>query len=202
MTWNSIFVFFYVDDIVFAHRRKDKTLVQQIVKNLRKEFELLRSDLLHWFLEIEIIWDRKKKLIWLSQSSYIDKIANLAVSKQSDTIFMSKNELLFYNNVALSFQINLYQWKIGFLMYVTVITCSDIAFAVSQLVCFLMNLRFLHQVTADWTLLYLKRYQNLSLQLSEDDKYIVTSDALFVNNTADCKNSQSYTMKLFRDFVE
>ena len=81
MTWNDILVFFYVDDIVFAHREKDKTLVQQIVKNLRKEFEFSESDSLHWFLEIKIIWDREKKLIWLSQSSYIDKIANLAVSK-------------------------------------------------------------------------------------------------------------------------
>ena len=28
MTWNDILIFFYVDDIMFAHRRKDKTLVQ------------------------------------------------------------------------------------------------------------------------------------------------------------------------------
>ncbi len=81
MTWNDIFVYFYVDNIVFAYREKDKTLVQQIVKNLRKEFEFFRNDFLHWFLEIKIIWDRKKKLIWLNQSSYINKIVNLAVSK-------------------------------------------------------------------------------------------------------------------------
>ena len=81
MTWNSILVFFYVDNIVFAHREKDKTLVQQIVKNLREEFELSESNSLYWFLEIEIIWNREKKLIWLNQSSYIDKIANLAISK-------------------------------------------------------------------------------------------------------------------------
>ena len=72
-------------------------------------------------------------MIWLNQSSYIDKIINFAVSKQLNTIFMSKNELLFYNDdyIALPFQINLYQWKIDFLMYATVVTCSDIAFAVS-----------------------------------------------------------------------
>ena len=91
MTRNSILVFFYVNNIVFAHREKNKTLVQQIIKNLRKEFELSESDSLYWFLEIKIIQDREKKLIWLSQSSYIDKITNLTVSKQSDAIFMSKN---------------------------------------------------------------------------------------------------------------
>ena len=73
MTWNSILVFFYVDDIVFAHKEKDKTLVQQIIKNLKEEFELSKNDSLYWFLKIEIIWDRKKKLIWLSQFLYIDK---------------------------------------------------------------------------------------------------------------------------------
>ena len=172
------------------------------MKNLKEEFELLKNDSLYWFLEIEIIQDRKKKLIWLSQFSYIDKIANLAVSKQSDAIFISKNELFFYNDIALSFQINLYQQKISFLMYVIVITCSDIAFTVSWLVYFLMNLKLLHQVITDWILLYLKRYWNLNLQLNENDKYIITSDVLFADNTADHKNSQSYTMKLFRNFVE
>ena len=60
MTWNNILVFFYVDNIVFAHREKDKILVQQIVKNLREEFKLSESDSLHWFLEIEIIQDKKR----------------------------------------------------------------------------------------------------------------------------------------------
>ncbi len=62
---------------------------------------------------------------------------------------MSKNELLFYNNVTLSFQINLYQQKISFLMYTAVITHSDIAFAVSQLAHFLINLKLLYQAAAD-----------------------------------------------------
>jgi|SRR5437667_398136 len=115
---------------------------------------------------------------------------------------MSKDELLSYNNVTSSSQINLYQQKIGFLMYVTVVTHSDIAFAVSQLVCFLTNLGLLHQAAADQILLYLKRHQKLGLQLKEDDEYLMTSDISFVNNTADQKSSQSYAMKLFRNLVE
>ena len=141
-------------------------------------------------------------MIWLSQSSYIDKIANLAVSKQSDAILMLKDELLSYINVAQFFQINLYQWKISFLMYVTVIIHSDIAFAVSWLAYFLMNSESLHLAAADWMLLYLKRYRDLKLQLNEDDKYTVTSDVSFANNTANQKSSQSYTIKLFEDLVE
>ena len=87
-------------------------------------------------------------------------------------------------------------------MYATVITCSDIAFAVSQLAHFLTNSKLLHQVVADQTLLYLKRHRDLSLQLGGDDEYMMTSDASFADNTTDCKSSQNYAMKLFEDLVE
>ena len=36
LTWNSILVFFYINNIVFAYQKKDKILVQQIIKNLKK----------------------------------------------------------------------------------------------------------------------------------------------------------------------
>ncbi len=115
---------------------------------------------------------------------------------------MSKDELLFYNNVALFFQINLYQWKINFLIYATVITHSDITFSVFRLVCFLMNSELLYQAVTDWILLYLKRYWNLNLQLKKDDEYLITNNILFVNNTVNWKSSQSYIMKLFESLVD
>src|SRR6266536_1072920 len=201
MTQNSILIFFYVDNIVFAHRGKDQSRVQQIVKELKKEFELSGGGPLQWFLGIEIIRDREKKLIWLSQSSYIDKIANLAVSKQPDATPMSKDDLLPYNDVALSSQINLYQRKVGSLMYAAVITRPDIAFAVSRLARFLTNPGPLHQTAADRTLLYLKRHRDLGLQLGGGDEYVVASDASFADNSADRKSSQGYAMKLFGGLV-
>ncbi len=65
-----------------------------------------------------------------------------------------------------------------------------------------MNPGSLHQAAADQTLLYLKRHRDLGLKLGGGDKYLVTSDALFADNTADCKSSQGYAMKLFRRLVE
>jgi hypothetical protein len=47
MTRNDILVFFYVDDIVFAHKRKDQSLIKQIVKELQKKFKLFESDFLY-----------------------------------------------------------------------------------------------------------------------------------------------------------
>ena len=68
-------------------------------------------------------------------------------------------------------------------MYVTIITHLNIVFAVSQLACYLTNSESLHQATADQTLLYLKRHRDLNLQLDKDDKYLMTSDISFANNT-------------------
>ena len=62
---------------------------------------------------------------------------------------MLKDELLLYNNITSSFQINLYQQKIDFLMYMIVITYSDIVFSVSRLVYFLTNSELLYQAAAD-----------------------------------------------------
>ena len=114
---------------------------------------------------------------------------------------MSKDELLSYNDVASSSQINLYQRKVGSLMYAAVITRPDIAFAVSRLARFLTNPGPLHQAAADRTLLYLKRYRDLGLQLGGGDEYLVASDASFADNTADRKSSQGYAMKLFGGLV-
>ena len=163
MTQNGILIFFYVDNIVFAHRQKDQSFVWQVVSSLRKEFELSGSDSQQWFLGIKVIWNCKKRLIWLSQFLYINKIANLAESKQPDSTLMSKDKLLFYNDIVSYSQINLYQWKVRSLMYTAVITWLTIAFAVSWLAQFLTNSSSVHQAAADQILLYLKRYQDLGL---------------------------------------
>ena len=78
-------------------------------------------------------------MIWLSQAFYIDKIANLAISKQPDAISMSKDELFLYDGMTLSGQISLYQQKVRSLIYAAVITQPNIVFVVSRLACYLIN---------------------------------------------------------------
>ena len=194
---NGIIMFFYVDDIVFSYRKHQKDTVLGLINQLQLKYTLTGGEPLEWFLGIEILRDREEKLIWLSQSSYIDKIANLAETGQSSRTPMSKEELLPNEDIASYERITKYQRKIGSLLYAAVITRPDVAFAVSRLSRFIINPGPKHHEGADRVLHYLKNTQSLALQYGQDDHFRVASDASFADNSIDRKSSQAYAMKLF-----
>ena len=66
-------IFFYVDDIVIAYWKGQD--LKELVAILKKQYELTGGNKLQWFLRIEIIRDRPRRLLWLSQSAYIEKIS-------------------------------------------------------------------------------------------------------------------------------
>jgi Reverse transcriptase (RNA-dependent DNA polymerase)/GAG-pre-integrase domain len=201
LTYDGITIFFYVDDIVLAFRNDQKVKALGLIDQLQRRFKLSGGEELQWFLGIEVIRDRKQKLIWLSQSAYIDKIANLADTKQSDKTPMAREELLPYEQRAPYDVINRYQKKVGSLLYAAVTTRADIAFAVSRLSRFMTNPAPEHHAAADRVLLYLKRYRDLGLQFGGGDDFLVASDASFADNTVDRKSSQAYAMQLFGGLI-
>ncbi|QGA15008.1 hypothetical protein EYB26_002664 [Talaromyces marneffei] len=161
------------------------------------EYTITGGEELQWFLGIRVIRDREKKLIWLSQASYIDKIAKLADTFPIHDTPMAKDELLPYTGRASHATIHSYQRKVGSLMYAAVSTRLDIAFAVSRLSRFLTNPSPTHHRAADRVLLYLQSYRHLALQLGGGDGFVVASDASFADNTLDRKSSQAYVMTLY-----
>jgi hypothetical protein len=200
---NGIIMFFYVDDIVFAYRKHQMDIVRGLVDQLQQKYTLTGGEPLQWFLGIEILRDREEKLIWLSQSSYIDKIANLVETEQSSRVStpMSKEELLPNEDIASYERITKYQRKIGSLLYTAVITRPDVAFAVSRLSRFMTNPGPKHHEGADRVLHYLKGTRSLALQYGQDDHFRVASDASFADNSIDRKSSQAYAMKLFGGLI-
>jgi hypothetical protein len=68
---------------------------------------------------------------------------------------MLRSELLPREGLATLLEINLYQRKIGSLLFAAVNTRPDIAFAVSRLARFLINPGAEHQSVADRVILYL-----------------------------------------------
>jgi Reverse transcriptase (RNA-dependent DNA polymerase) len=73
---DGIICFFFVDDIVFAFRKKDRDKVAQMIKSLREIFTMMELGELKWFLDMHIIRNRSKRSLWVSQYSYIEKVAN------------------------------------------------------------------------------------------------------------------------------
>ena len=70
-----------------------------------------------------------------------------------------------------------------------VITRPDVAFAVSRLARFLINLGLLHHKVADKVINYLISIKDLVLYFGGFNDLEVVNDALFVNNTLDRKSS-------------
>ena len=151
---------------------------------------------------MQVVHNRPRRLIWLSQLAYITKISRLvektSINAQTP---MRPIELFPREGIALAFGISQYQRKVGSILYMAVNTRPDIAFAASRLARFLTNPGLEHQLAADRVILYLQRTQGLGLQFGSEDDFIVYSDTSFANNTLDWKSSQVYTMKLFGGLI-
>ncbi|KAM4066975.1 reverse transcriptase (RNA-dependent DNA polymerase) [Hirsutella rhossiliensis] len=198
---NGIIVFFYVDDIVFAYQRKNETRAQALEAQMREKYQLTGGNSLQWFLGIEILRDREKGFIWLSQASYIDKISRLAKKHRSFDTPMGVNELFPFNGIASFADINSYQVKIGSVLYAAVITRPDIAFVTSKLSKFNSNPGPKHHEAADRVICYLQQTKGLALRLGGGDDFEVASDASFADNSSDRKSSQAFAMKLFGGLI-
>ena len=62
----GVVAFYYVDDIVFIYREKDKALADKTIAGLKRQIRMTDCKELKWFLGIHILRDRKRRLLWLS----------------------------------------------------------------------------------------------------------------------------------------
>lgn len=200
-TKDGAIIFFYVDDIVVAFHKSVSREAQEAIDRLKSKYQLTGGHDLQWFLGIEIIRDRKRGLIWLSQSSYIDKITMLVESERRYTTPMNKEELEPFEGIATRLDITMYQRKIGSILYIAVMTRPDIAFATSRLSRYLTNPGPKHHEAVNRVILYLKGTSHLGLKFGGEDDFRPSSDASFADNTLDRKSSQAYAMKLFGGMI-
>lgn len=90
-----------MDDIVLAFKKGKESEAKQLTDQLKSKYQLTGGHTLQWFLGIEVTRDRDQKLIWLSQTAYIDKIANLSESpERRQNVPMAASELLPYDGRA------------------------------------------------------------------------------------------------------
>lgn len=122
----SVLVVFYVDDVIIAHRKKDDDAVTQLTTHLHKKYQITGGDPVQWFLGIEIIRNRDTRQIWLSQTSYIEKIAKLADKQTRYPTPIGSEELKPRQTLALPHEIHWYQKKIGSLLFAAISTRVDL----------------------------------------------------------------------------
>ena len=106
-TKDKILIFFYVNNIVIAYPKGKDHLAQALVTELQEQYNLTGGNELQWFLGIEVVRDRPRRLIWLSQLAYIAKISrlveNTSINAQTP---MRPIELFPRDSIALAFEIS------------------------------------------------------------------------------------------------
>ena len=189
-TYDGVIIFFYVDDFIFAYPRRIREKAMRLVDKLKGRYRLTGGGELQWFLGLEIIRDRKAGIIYLCQSSYIDKISSLIDKEpRSSNTLMGVVELLLYELIATKDGIHRYQRKTGSILYSAIQTRPNVAFAVSRLTRFNSNPGLMHHDAADRVLAYLRDTRGLALQFGTGSTFEVASDALYADNTLDRKSS-------------
>ncbi len=201
MIRSGYLVFFYVDDIVIAYPKAQQHLATATSNGLRAKYDLTGGNDLRWFLGIDVHRDRARGLVWLAQTAYIEKIAKLAAPGRNHRTPMAMDELLPYTGIATRASTQLYQRKVGSLLYAEVVTRPDIAFAASRLARHNQNPGPEHHAAADRVLRYLYATRFLALQLGGGNDLHVACNASFADNTMDRKSSQGSIISLFGGLI-
>ncbi|KJZ68268.1 hypothetical protein HIM_12339 [Hirsutella minnesotensis 3608] len=195
----GVIVFFFVDDIVMMYH-KDFTKQWKVVHEaLMKEFNIKYLGELRWFLGIEVIRDRPNKLLWLSQESYISKIANkFHIPDRDERLPMTpitNTELTQYTGTASKSDTLRYLSLVGSILYPAITTRPDVAFAAARLAQFSRNPGPKHIREAEKCISYLYNTRKRCIRYSG---YEVTaplfcaSDSSFADDPDNRKSSQGY----------
>jgi hypothetical protein len=132
----SVVAFYFVDNIVFCYRKFAQAEAKGAVEDLKTRFEITDLGEIKWFLGLHVLRDRQKRLLWLSQKAYVEKVAErfgLAghISRQPFTLIPAKELHPSAETPTTSFR-NLFHKKVGSVLYAAVQTRPNIAFAASR----------------------------------------------------------------------
>ena len=192
-----IFLVLYVDDILLAS--SDIGLLHETKKFLTKKFEMKDLGDASFVLGIQILRDRSRGILELSQKSYIDKVLSrfgMKDSKPGDTPVAKGDKFSLeqcpHNDLERKEMQKIpYASVVGSLMYAQVCTRPDIAFIVGVLGRYLNNPGMQHWKAAKRVMRYLKRTKDYMLTYRRSDilEIIGFSDSDF----AGCQDSRRST---------
>jgi hypothetical protein len=118
---------------MFYYRKSAQAEAKGAVEDLKTRFKITNLGEIKWFLGLYVLRDRQKRLLWLSQKAYVKKVAErfgLAghISRQLFTPIPAKELHPSAEILTTSFR-NLFQKKVGSVLYAAMQTRPDIVFA-------------------------------------------------------------------------
>ncbi|KAJ9542958.1 hypothetical protein OSB04_029464 [Centaurea solstitialis] len=199
------FLVLYVDDILLIGN--DVPTLQSVKSWLRKCFQMKDLGEAACILGIKIYRNRSKRLIGLSQSTYIDKILKKFRMDESKKgfipiqhgIVLSKTQCPVSSEDQEKMKSVPYASAIGSIMYAMLCTRPDVAYSVSVTSRYQQNLGEPHWVAVKNILKYLRRTKDMFLVFggSEDEISVIGySDANFQTDKDDFRSQSGYVFTL------
>ncbi len=219
---DEIFMFFYVNDIVFAYRVDRKHAAELLIIKLKDIFEMRDLDILKFFLDVWIIQDRETKIVCLMQDVYAEKMIKeyeISINQKTSSISLSYQSVISYESEIDSDRIHVYKQKMRSICYFVIIIRSDLIQAAFKLTKCLINLDLYHLIAIDHCIKYMYsiRYLTIKFDVSRDKELIIqinqinqinsnkqmfetSVDASFANEEGR-RSNEDYTFKLFDDLI-
>ena len=169
----------YVDDILLIGN--DIPMLEAVKDSLRKSFSMKDLGEAAYILGIRIYRDRSKRLIGLSQSTYIDKVLkqfNMHDSKKgflpmSHGTILSKTQCPSTTDEQKRMTEISYASAIGSIMYAMICTCPDVSFALSVTSRYQSCPGEGHWIAVKNILKYLRRTKDMFLVFVGEEELVV-----------------------------
>jgi hypothetical protein len=181
-----MFLVLYVDDIMLIGN--DIPILEAVKTSLKKSFSMKDLGEVTYVLGIKIYRDRSKRLIRLSQDTYIDKILNRfdmrdskkGVLPMSHGITLSKSQCATTPDEQKKMSEIPYASAIGSIMYAMLCTRPDGSFSLSVTSRYQSDFSEDHWTVIKGILKYLRRTKDMFLIFGGEDEVIVNGYTMLV----------------------
>ena len=205
----EIHCLFFVDDIILAALKQFKQQLDTFDDQLAAHYEMHGTTELEWFLGIRVIRDRKRRMLWLNQASYMESLMTrygLSKDRCPNTPLVAGVELVPNTGTATQAQIELYSSKVGSINFPATMTRPDVALTGSKLAQFMTNPSAQHMEQADRCIRYMYGTHYYALEYNGSDNqheaFECASDAPFADDSENRKSTAGWCFKLFGAAVD
>jgi hypothetical protein len=199
-----VFLVLYVDDILLIGN--NIPMLDAVKSSLKKSFSMKDLGEAAYILGIKIYRDRSKRLIGLSQSTYIDKVLNrfnMQDSKKgflpmSHGITLSKNQCPKTSDELERMSAIPYASAIGSIMYAMFCTRPDVSYALSVTSRYQSNPGECHWAIVKSILKYMRRTKDMFLVYGGEEELVVNgyTDASFQTDKDDSRSQSGFVFCL------